>query len=301
MVLSGYKWSPRLRSALSFNLVLFCVLVGLSAPGFRTQADESYPKHLVDVAVSGPEDLAKLASMGLDIAGVNRKAGVAGVVASPDDLRLLVTTGFSYTVRETRAAPAGLAFALPDYTDPQEMSALMDQVQAAYPTLAQKVVLKDFLFEGQKLYALKITKDVSQANDRPVFVLDAQHHAREVMTAEIAKDAMDYLTSRYATDAQVRSWVDSIVIWVVPIVNPDGAMYVFQNDNWWRKNRHPGCAVDLNRNYNFLWNACQGSSGTCSDETYRGAAADSEPETQGMVQLFGGARGLFALSYHSSG
>jgi murein tripeptide amidase MpaA len=37
---------------------------------------------------------------------------------------------------------------------------------------------------------------------------------------------IDYLTSRYATDAQVRRWVDNINIYVVPSVNPDGGMYV---------------------------------------------------------------------------
>jgi len=148
---------------------------------------------------------------------------------------------------------------------------------------------------------MKITKDVDLPNERPSFFLDSQHHAREVMTAEIARDAIDYLTSNYATNSQVRAWVDAIEIWIVPIVNPDGAAYVFMGDNMWRGNRNPVCPVDLNRNYDFNWNACYGSSGTCGVETYRGGAPDSEPETQGMVQAFSDSHPLFALTYHSYG
>ena len=109
--------------------------------------------------------------------------------------------------------------------------------------------------------AAQITADVGHDHDRPVFLLDAQHHAREVMTPEIAKDAIGYLASGYGTDPRVTAWLDAIEIWVVASVNPDGAMYVFDHDRNWRKNRHPGCAVDLNRNYGWNWNACEGSSG----------------------------------------
>lgn len=124
------------------------------------------------------------------------------------------------------------------------MSAFIDSVVAAYPTLAKKATLQDVLYAGQKQYAVLITKDVAIPNERPSFLLDAQQHAREVMTPEIAKDMADYLTSRYATDDDVRRWVDNVTIWIVPSVNPDGAMYVFTTYNFWRKNRHPGCQGD---------------------------------------------------------
>jgi hypothetical protein len=112
---------------------------------------------------------------------------------------------------------------------------------------------------------------------------------------------IDYLTSRYATDAQVRRWVDNINIYVVPSVNPDGGMYVFTTDSLWRKNRHPACAVDNNRNYPAGWGICNGSSTSCGAETFRGTAGGSEPETQGLMQLTSNVRPFFALSYHSYG
>jgi hypothetical protein len=258
-------------------------------------------RYFVHVPHVSEDDARALMAQHFDVAGYDFKTGVLGIVATRKELDTLTSMGLAYTVVDVSHPLNAAPEALSDYTDPAEMSAFMDLVQTNYPTLAKKVVVKSGLFDGQVVYAMKITKDVDQPNDRPRFVLDGQHHAREVMTAEITKDAIDYLTARYATDAQVRAWVDSIEIWVVPIVNPDGAAYVFSTDSSWRRNRHPNCPVDLNRNYGFTWNACNGSSASCADDTCRGSAPESEPETQGMNQLFSDVHALFGLSYHSYG
>lgn len=282
-----------LRFVLPAALVLAAAVAGIGA-------EERVTRYLVQVQLASLEDVAQLAAQGFDVAGVDRPMLLAGVVATEDDLKRLDALGWSYTVERTNA-PLESIEALQDYTDPQEMSAFMDQTVAAYPNLASKITVGGPFFEGHSLYALKITGDVGQPNDRPSFILDAQHHAREVMTTEIARDMIDYLTSRYATDPQVQRWVDSINIYVIGSVNPDGAMYVFTNDNMWRKNRHPACAVDVNRNYPFAWGSCNGSSNVCSDETYRGFEPGSEPETQAMLQFTSTIQPFFTLSYHTYG
>ncbi len=284
------------------NCLFMAIAIATTACILSGQVAAQEEKHsFVDIMPGGPAIASKLASLNFDVAGVSYESGAVGVVATDADLGRLARLGYSYTVRETSHPLRQGQEALADYTDPQEIATFLDQTVAAYPGIAKKLLVKNPLYEGQTLWAIKITKDPDLANDRPNFILDSQHHAREVMTAEIAKDAISYLTTRYATDSQVRNWVDSINIYIVPCVNPDGSMYVFTNDNMWRKNRHPACAVDLNRNYGFNWNACAGSSGACSDDTYRGASAESEPETQGMVQLFSDVRPLFGLTYHSYG
>ena len=257
-------------------------------------------KYFVEVGVPTLDVARDLAAAGFDVAGVNRKTSTIGVVVSPEELTALEALGWPLTIRSTNLEDRAVE-ALADYTDPQELSALMNQVVAAHPDLAARITLEETLFEQQKQYALHITRDVGLANERPSFILDAQHHAREVMTPEIARDFIDYLTSQYATDAQVKRWVDNINIYVVGSVNPDGAMYVFQHDTSWRKNRHPSCAVDNNRNYPTAWGSCNGSSASCSSDTFRGTTAASEPETQGLIQLTSDVRPFFALSYHSYG
>jgi hypothetical protein len=69
-------------------------------------------------------------------------------------------------------------------------------------------------------------------------------------------------------------------------MNPDGGEYDIATGTYrsWRKNRQPNVGsqyvgTDLNRNWNYRWGCCGGSSGTFSSETYRGAAPFSAPET----------------------
>lgn len=278
----------------------FVFLLAVATPAAERPSPVTGGKHLVHVRLASLEQVAELVAGGFDIAGLNRRDLTVGVVVDDDGMTALRDRGFVYDIDFSAESEESIT-ALQDYTNPAEMSAFLDQVVAAYPDLVRKIALPSSLFEGHVQYALKITKDPDLPNDRPVFVLDSQHHAREVMTAEIAKDMIDYLTSRYATDAAVRRWVDNIVIWVVPIVNPDGANYVFTADNMWRKNRHPSCPVDPNRNYPFAWGSCNGSSGNCTDETFRGTEPGSEPETQGMLSLAPNTRPFFALSYHTYG
>ena len=285
-----------LRTALLAALAIVFILGAANA----LCAEERVTKYFVDVKVPTLEKARELSLLGFDIAGVDREELTVGVVVTSGELQRLEALGYPVFIRQSND-PGETITALSDYTDPVEMSAFMDQIVAAYPTLARKITIGGPLFEGQRIYAVQLTKDVSLPNDRPSFLFDAQHHAREVMTPEIARDMIDFLTSRYATDPAVRRWVDNVNIYVVGSVNPDGAWYVFHSDNMWRKNRHPSCAVDVNRNYPFLWGSCNGSSGLCSDETMRGAAAGSEPETQGMVALISDVRPFFSLSYHSYG
>ena len=74
-------------------------------------------------------------------------------------------------------------------------------------------------------------------------------------------------------------------IWVLPNINPDGGEYDIETGvyHYWRKNRRPNpggsIGVDLNRNYSYRWGG-DGSSGTPSDETYRGTDPFSEPESR---------------------
>lgn len=280
-------------AAAALSAILLC--------GGAARAQETTElKYFVEVAVGSLDDARTLAADGFDIAGIDRNALLVGIVANTDELKRLEGLGWPVTIRSTNEDVHAID-ALSDYTDPQELSAYMDSIVAAFPSLAKKIVTQNTLFEGQKQYALLLTKDVATANTRPSFILDAQHHAREVMTPEIARDMIDYLTSRYATDTQVQHWVDSINIYIVGSVNPDGAMYVFTTDPSWRRNRHPSCPVDDNRNYPTLWGACNGSSASCTSDTNRGASAGSEPESQGLMGLTASVRPFYALTYHSYG
>ena len=97
-------------------------------------------------------------------------------------------------------------------------------------------------------------------------------------------------------------------------MNPDGYQYTFQSPDTrlWRKTLRDnngngtievGDGVDPNRNYPEHWNYDdEGSSGVQSSDTYRGPAAESEPETQAMRWACSSRIGFaFQVNYHSFG
>ncbi|NEK56114.1 peptidase M14, partial [Rhizobium leguminosarum] len=102
----------------------------------------------------------------------------------------------------------------------------------------------------------------------------------------------------------IKHVVESKDLFVFPQANPDGRHYSMSTESMWRKNRRPAppghvkpqcCGVDINRNYNFLWNFPQyfdpespiaNSTDPCDYEVYIGPAAESEPETKNAVWMF---------------
>ncbi len=242
---------------------------------------------------------------GVDVTGSSHRLGYVDVLTSKVDRDRLVAK-YADRIQSARALDMGRpAEALSDYQNPAEVSAFLDQVEATYPAIAQKVTLQAGLPEGGVIYAMKISDNVAMDEDEPTYLMDGQIHAREVMTAEIMTDAIDYLTSNYGSDPQVTRWVDEMEIWIVPVVNPDGASWVFTSDNWWRKNRSDDCGgeigVDLNRNFAWNYRQCPGSDNECWSDVYHGPSAASEPETQTIQNLQAELRPLYYINYHSYG
>ncbi|NMB74800.1 MAG: hypothetical protein GYA21_06680 [Myxococcales bacterium] len=258
---------------------------------------------LTRIYTPAPEKLrAELIRRGLDVTGSHHRLGYVDVYATPEKRDAALRDLTARVSRLETLDHRRSALALSDYRNPAEVSAYLDSIAATYPNLARKVDLTPSgLFEGNHVYAMKISDNVATDEDEPTILFTSQIHAREVMTEEITCDIADYLTSRYASDPEVKQWVDSMEIWVIPQVNPDGAAYVFSTYNYWRKNRHPNCEVDNNRNFVWNWAQCPGSSGDCGDDTHHGASAGSEPETQATDALMAELRPMYYIDFHSYG
>lgn len=185
------------------------------------------------------------------------------------------------------------------YYDLAKVELRLKQLQQQYPSIMATSVIGKSL-QGRNIYAVKISDNVAQHElAEPAILFNSMHHAREVMTTEVAMDTIEVLLGGYASNSQVRSYVDRNEIWVVPMVNVDGNHIVWNKDSMWRKNSRGGYGVDINRNYPYDWNACGGSSGSKSSQTYRGESAGSEPETQALMNLVAAIRPVFDISYHS--
>jgi len=119
---------------------------------------------------------------------------------------------------------------------------------------------------------------------------------------------MYYLLENYDTDPFIQTLVNNTEMYFVPVLNPDGYVYNQSTSpnggGMWRKNRNPnggGCTgVDINRNYGYLWGYDNnGSSPDPCDETYRGEAAFSEPETEAVRDFCEMHEFKNALNYHT--
>ena len=170
------------------------------------------------------------------------------------------------------------------------MAAELDSVVAAHPGIAEKFSIGQS-YEGRELWALKISDNVATDENDPEVLFEALHHAREHLVVEMSLYIIHLLTDNYSAspgtplEQRVSDIVNSREIWIIPMVNPDGAEYditggSFQN---WRKNRQPipgssQIGVDLNRNWGYKWGCCNGSSGDPAAITYRGPSAWFAPE-----------------------
>ncbi|MFF7747913.1 M14 family metallopeptidase [Streptomyces sp. NPDC007971] len=172
------------------------------------------------------------------------------------------------------------------YHNYAEMNAEIDQRLAAYPNIMSKRVIGKS-YQGRDIVAIKISDNVGTDEDEPEVLFTAHQHAREHLTVEMALYLLRELGAGYGKDSRITDIVNSREIWIVPDLNPDGGEYDIATGSYrsWRKNRQPNSGssavgTDLNRNWDYKWGCCGGSSGSKSSETYRGSAAESAPEVK---------------------
>ena len=147
-------------------------------------------------------------------------------------------------------------------------------------------------YEGRDIPLVKISDNAAADEDEPEVLFTCNMHAREHLTAEMCLHIINRFTDGYATDPEIKALVDTAEIWVIPMVNPDGVEYDLADGDYamWRKTRKPNegsphVGTDINRNFSYKWGCCGGSSDQTWSETYRGAAAEDQPETRQITEF----------------
>jgi carboxypeptidase T len=229
---------------------------------------------------------------------------VTGVNYSTNEIEALLTEEELAEIKSQKttirfAFPQNLSSAPDDqYKNPDEIEDFIRDIHARYPDITQIKSIGKTL-EGRDIFAIKISDNAKMDETEPTVLVNAMHHAREVMTPEVTTDMIDYLTSNYGIKPEVTKWVNSTQIWVIPMFNLDGNNKMWNENSMWRKNTRNGHGVDLNRNYPAGWNSCNGSSANVNAQDYRGTAPASEPETQAMMNFVASIKPVFNISYHS--
>lgn len=147
--------------------------------------------------------------------------------------------------------------------------------------------------EGRELTVIKIGK-----GSRTIFI-NAEHHPREYITAILLLNQVEMLCEAYSKDLsvdgfKVRDLLDSVSIYFLPLVNPDG-VEICKNENpgWYWNAR----GVNLNKNYDAEWRKSSRDSAAGDS----GKAAFSESETK-AVKDFCEVLGFdLSIAYHAAG
>lgn len=181
-----------------------------------------------------------------------------------------------------------------NYKQLADIIAYYNNIATLRPDLASMADIGDSI-QSNDIFALTITAPDQPGNlaaDRPVVLWHGATHAREwVSPMTVAYLASKFVDS-YDTDPRVADILSTSRIVIVPVTNPDGYLYTWSTERFWRKNRRNNgdgsFGVDINRNWGFEWGG-QGASTDSFDDTYRGTGPFSEPENQILRDL--------ALSY----
>jgi len=279
-------------------------------------------------------EVKKLAGMGLDIAAVRKMIDAKGevnyrieAVLSARDESKLKKAGIEWQEAKLGEAATGktmmtmmAAVETPSvyHSFDEPVLGIKDQLyQIAddYPEIT-KLETIGYSIQGRPLLAMRLKgkklkqKGKGHAKKGKVLYL-ATHHAREWVATQMAMRFIKYLTANYGSVDRVTNILGTTEVWVIPVANPDGYEHTFTHERLWRKNLRDNDGdgaitvldgVDLNRNFDSHWGLDEeGSSSNWSDATYRGAAPNSEPETQAVVKFVNKKKFTFIISYHTYG
>jgi hypothetical protein len=247
-----------------------------------------------------PDDEARLIALGARAELIDATPGRTLARRSFEDRALHPFAAPPARAAGAASPPPFAAGSMGGYWTIDEIKLKLDQLVATDTRglVADKLDTLGYSVQGRPIWGLRIGSAVSGPDTRPVVFYNALTHAREPEGMQALFYFIDDILSRYGTDPWASYLLDQRVLYVVPLVNPDG--YQINIDNYvntggvmfgmWRKNARDNDAnnvingndgVDINRNYGYQWGRDNtGSSPTITAETYRGPAAFSEPETR---------------------
>jgi murein tripeptide amidase MpaA len=246
---------------------------------------------VVRVQVATQEDLARLLTMTDDVWSERIGPGRVDVRVNPEQFQRLQQSGLPFEIMipdvqeliDTQSVENAAGRATFDhYMNWSELLSYLDTLVALRPDLAQTFVAGQSA-QNRPITGIRVTGPATGL--KPGVLIHGDQHAREWITVPTTLYVADQLIRQYDTDPEIHDLVDRFEWFLIPVMNPDGYLYTWSSDRMWRKNRRTmtggTIGVDLNRNWARGWGG-EGSSALPSDETYRGPAPFSEPETQVM-------------------
>ncbi|XP_002731440.1 carboxypeptidase B-like [Saccoglossus kowalevskii] len=160
-------------------------------------------------------------------------------------------------------------------------------IASAFPDLATFSEFDKPSYEGRSMKYLTISS--GSTVKKPAVFLQSAQHAREWVSPATVLWMTNQLLTDYGNDPLVTRLLDTFTFYVVPLVNPDGYKYSWDEDRLWRKTRKPNegrecVGTDPNRNWEYEWGGGGASPNPCFS-TYRGEYPQSEVEVENVANF----------------
>lgn len=172
----------------------------------------------------------------------------------------------------------------------------MDDLVIRFPGQVE-LIMAGKTYENRDIRGIKLSKG---PGNKGVF-LEGGIHAREW----ISPATVTYILNQLLTsdDPAVQHISRKYDWYVVPVTNPDGYVYTYTKDRFWRKTRQPygSCfGADPNRNWDNHWREAGASANPCQ-ETFAGSKPFSERETETLARYLASLTGKLNiyLAFHS--
>jgi len=168
-----------------------------------------------------------------------------------------------------------------DYTTPEGTIKKLESLQKKYPDLISLIEIGKSV-EGRSLMFVKVTAPakagVMEPKTRPEFKYIANMHGDEIVGRELMVKLIEDLAKNYGKDNRLTKILDSVQVYIMPSMNPDGAMKRV------RENSH---GVDLNRSFPDF---------TTSDN--QNVPDNREPEIQAMMKFQAQHHFVLSANFH---
>jgi hypothetical protein len=231
-----------------------------------------------------------------------------------------------------------------DTSDTYYLDAIFNNIEELCDTyrniLSKEIIGKSV--EGRDIVALKLSGNeeeeilhcvqndnvkelYSESKENPSVLIVGGVHAREDFSVMLCMKMIDYYCTYYNEEKSfdgfnVKSIINNVDMYFVPVVNPDGLNIVHnglefsknydklknmkiwgEDHTYWKANAN---GVDLNKNFddcNWADRICvPGTDVPCSDR-FKGFAPNSEPEVQALVDFCNRHDFSLMVTYHCSG
>jgi len=196
------------------------------------------------------------------------------------------------------------------YTRYSQALETLAELRDTYPEVCKLDTMGYSTRDSLPMLRFKISDNVLVDEDEPAIFYCGGVHADEVLAVEVVMWFIQDIMEKYSQqDPAALRYIDSLEIFCIPFINPEGHTAVEQGIMDWRKNKcdndsngvfdiHDG--VDNNRNYDFGWSIDTAPDAIVPESLqYKGTAPFTQTENVAMAAFAWRYRPIVALDYHS--